>query len=132
VLVVPARDVGAFVWFVLDRPNYLALDQSAGVVFSRATALEVQRRSEVLFPLMDPNWKIMTGLANSRSGHQYGAATRPLTAENLIQVCADPRLGFVISPIGLGFEPLRHEHAGPWQDSNLYDCRKVRSSTPAT
>ena len=41
VLVAPARDVGAFVWFTLGRPNYLALDQSAGVVFSRATALEV-------------------------------------------------------------------------------------------
>ena len=42
VLVVPAQDVGGFVWFTLGRPNYLALDQSAGVVFSRATALEVQ------------------------------------------------------------------------------------------
>ena len=42
VLVAPARDVGAFVWFTLMRPNYLAVDQSAGVVFSRATALEVQ------------------------------------------------------------------------------------------
>ena len=46
VLVAPPRDVGAFVWFTLGRPNYLALDQSAGVVFSRATALEVRRRSD--------------------------------------------------------------------------------------
>ncbi len=132
VLVVPARDVGAFVWFILDRPNYLALDQSAGVVFSRATALEVRRRSEVLLPLTAPIWKIMTGLANSRSGHQDAAATRPLTAESLIRVCEDPLLGFVISPVRLGFQPLRHEHAGAWQDSNLYDCRKVRASLPAT
>jgi hypothetical protein len=132
VLVVPARDVGAFVWFILQRPNYLALDQSAGVVFSRATALEVQRRSEVLLPLMEPNWKIMTGLANARSGRKGNGATRPLTAKNLIHICADPQLGFVISPIELGLESLRHQHAGAWADSNLYDCRTIRSSMPAT
>ena len=33
VFVAPTRDVGSFVWFTLRRPNYLALDQSAGVVF---------------------------------------------------------------------------------------------------
>ena len=131
VLVVPARDAGAFVWFILGRPNYLALDQSAGVVFSRATALEVQRRSEVLLPLMEPNWKIMTGLTNFRSGHKDGAASRPLTAESLIRVCADPQLGFVISSVRLDLQPLRHENAGAWKDSNLYDCRKIRSAIPA-
>jgi hypothetical protein len=133
VLVAPAQDVGAFVWFTLDRPNYLALDQSAGVVFSRATALEVQRRSQVLLPLMDPNWKIMSGLrAGSEKGSKNGSAARPLTARSLIQVCADPQLGFVISPKDVGFAPMRHEQAGAWKDWNLYDCRNVRSATPAT
>ncbi|MGO9932127.1 MAG: hypothetical protein ACLPV8_09990 [Steroidobacteraceae bacterium] len=133
VLVAPPRDVGAFVWFTLGRPNYLALDQSTGVVFSRATALEVRRRSDVLMPLQDPDWMILTGLsAKSGSGHKNPAATRPLTAENLIQVCADPQLGFVISPQSAGFDPLRHEHAGAWKDWNLYDCRKVRSAPSAT
>jgi hypothetical protein len=45
VLISPARDAGTFVWFTLQRPNYLAVDQSAGVVFSRATALEVTVRA---------------------------------------------------------------------------------------
>jgi hypothetical protein len=133
VLVAPPHDVGAFVWFTLGRPNYLALDQSAGVVYSRATALEVRRRSEVLLPLMDPDWKILTSLrAKPGSGRKNEAATRPLTAKNLIQVCADPQLGFVISPGIVGFDPLRHEHAGAWKDWNLYDCRKVRSALSAT
>jgi hypothetical protein len=133
VLVVPPHDVGAFVWFTLDRPNYLALDQSAGVVYSRATALEVRRRSEVLLPLMDPDWKILTSLrATPGSGRKNEANTRPLTAKNLIQVCADPQLGFVISPEKVGFDPLRHEHAGAWKDWNLYDCRNVRSAVSAT
>jgi hypothetical protein len=132
VLVAPAHDVGAFVWFTLERPNYLALDQSAGVVFSRATALEVQRRSEILLPLMDPDWKILTSLRTAAAPGQRNAAaaTRPLTAKSLILVCADPQLGFVMSPENVDFDPIRHDRAGPWKGWNLYDCRKVRSRTP--
>jgi hypothetical protein len=131
VLVTPARDVGAFVWFTLERPNYLALDQSSGVVFSRTTSLEVLRRSEVLLPLMEPDWKIRTHLraAGARSKQP---STRPLTPESLVAVCRDARLGFVVSPEFVGFDPLRHDHAGAWKDWNLYDCRKVRSASPKT
>jgi hypothetical protein len=133
VFVAPPRDVGAFVWFTLGRPNYLSLNQSSGVVFSRATALEVQRRSQVLLPLMDPDWKILTNLhAMSNGRRKNGATTHPLTANNLSQICADPQLGFVISLEKVGFEPLRHEHDGVWRDWNLYDCRKVRSAPSAT
>jgi hypothetical protein len=132
VLVAPPRDVGAFVWFTLARPNYLALDQSSGVVFSRTTSLEVRRRSEMLLPLMDPEWKIRAGLAKSDGGQKKETPTRRLTHKNLIAVCADPQLGFVISPENVGFDPLRHEHAGAGKDWNLYDCRKVRSALPAT
>ena len=129
VLVAPARDVGAFVWFTLQRPNYLAVDQSAGVVFSRATALEVQRRSQVLLPVMDPNWKIRSDLrAAAASGkHQIDAPSRPLTATNLSQICADTLLGFVISSQHIGFDPLTHQNSGSWMGWNLYDCRRVRT-----
>jgi hypothetical protein len=129
VLVTPPRDVGAFVWFTLDRPNYLTLDQSAGVVFSRATALEVRRRSEVLIPLMDPDWKILTRLLiQSDIGRKNQAIARPLTRESLMLGCADPQLGFVISPEKVGFHPLPHRHPGAWNGWNLYDCREVRSA----
>jgi hypothetical protein len=127
VLVTPARDVGAFVWFTLGRPNYLAVDQSAGVVFSRDTALEVQRRSQVLLPLMDPNWKILTKLrAAAADERKSEAPSRPLTALSLKRVCSDSQLAFVISPENIGFDPLRHESAGAWKGWNLYDCRKAR------
>jgi hypothetical protein len=133
VLVAPPVDVGAFVWFTLGRPNYLTVDQSSGVVFSRKTALEVRRRSEVLLPLMDPNWMILTSLrTNAVNKGKKQATTRPLTPKSLIQVCADPQLGFVISPAEVGFDPLRHKGAGAWQGWNLYDCRKVRSALSAT
>jgi hypothetical protein len=128
VLVTPTHDVGGFVWFTLGRPNYLAVDQSAGVVFSRATAMEVLRRSTVLLPLMDPNWKIMTSLrAAAVTGRKADAAARPLTATNLRQVCADPTLGFVISPADIGLPRIRHDRAGTWKDWNLYDCSLIRS-----
>jgi hypothetical protein len=131
VLVVPAQDVGAFVWFTLQRPNYLTLDQSAGVVFSRATAMEVQRRSDVLLPLMDPNWKILTNLRESAAAkHKINPAVRPLSAMSLAHVCEDPALGFVISKQKVAFGSLRHEVVGPWRDWNLYDCRYVRAIRP--
>jgi hypothetical protein len=133
VLVAPARDVGAFVWFTLGRPNYLAVDQSAGVVFSRSTALEVRRRSEVLLPLMDPNWRILTSLRTAAAAGRRGATAapaRPLAAQSLVQVCADPELGFVISPENIEYDPIRHDRAGPWMSWNLYDCRKVRARVP--
>jgi hypothetical protein len=129
VLVAPARDVGTFVWFTLQRPNYLSVDQSAGVVFSRATALEVKRRSQVLLPVMDPNWKIMSKLrAAANSGkHQIDTPSRPLTAANLDQICADTLLGFVISSQQIDFDSLTHKNAGPWMGWHLYDCSKVRT-----
>jgi hypothetical protein len=129
VLVTPPSDVGAFVWFTLRRPNYLTVDQSSGVVFSRETALEVRRRSEVLLPLQDPSWKIFSAGRAQSSGRRKGRGTAPpLTSKSLIEVCADPLLGFVISPATVGFGPLHHEHAGAWKGWNLYDCGKVRSS----
>jgi len=132
VLVTPPRDVGTFVWFTLQRPNYLALDQSAGVVFSRPTALEVQRRSEILLPLMDPNWKILTRLrAGAADKRKREVPPRPLTSATLKQVCTDSQLGFVISNQDVGFDPVLHQKAGPWRDWSLYDCGKVRRRASA-
>jgi hypothetical protein len=81
---------------------------------------------------MDPDWKILTDLSESDGRRNKKTSTRPLTAKNLVAVCADPQLGFVISPEKVGFDPVPHKQAGFWRDWNLYDCRKVRSARPAT
>jgi hypothetical protein len=129
VLVVPARDVGEFVWFTLQRPNYLALDQSAGVVFSRATAMEVLRRSDALLPIMDPNWKILTNLRESAAAkHKINPAVRPLSAVSLAQICMDPALDFVISPHNVGYDPFPKDRAALSKDRYLYDCRHIRAA----
>jgi hypothetical protein len=121
-------DTGAFVWFALERPNYLSIDQSAGVVFSRATALEIRRRSDVMLPLMDRDWELETYRRRLRSAPKAAEPSRyrPLTAGNLLSVCSDPLLGFVIAHEDVGFDPIKHTRDGPWKDWNLYDCRRVR------
>lgn len=128
VYVANGHDAAPFAWFTLQRPNYLSLDQSAGVVFSRATSLEVRRRSEVLAPLMDEDWML---LSKNRAAHGRAAqpATRltSLTAQTLQGLCGDPQLDFLIAREDVGFDPIKHRHPGVWMNWNLYDCGHVRT-----
>lgn len=132
VYVANGYDAAPFAWFTLGRPNYLSLDQSAGVVFSRATALEVKRRSEILLPLMDEDWKLLSRNRTAGEGSKVTLPRRtPLTADALVRMCRDPQLGYLVAREDVGFEPLRHRHAGRWMNWNLYDCRHVRDLAPA-
>jgi hypothetical protein len=128
VYVVPAHNSAAFAWFTLERPSYLTVDQSAGVVFSRATAMEVKRRSEVLLPLLDPDWRLLSANRRKKSGKpSEKSPSRPLTAKSLVSICGDSVLDFVVAKENVGFDPIRQTHAGAWKDWNLYDCRRTRS-----
>jgi hypothetical protein len=122
----------AFAWFTLGRPSYLSVDQSAGVVFSRATALEVRRRSDVLRPIGEPTYKILDRIERQRAEpHKKAPEPPPLTAAALSSICEDPQLGFVIAKPKLGFDALTHRKSGNFKDWNLYDCRRVRAVAPA-
>ena len=133
VYVAPTHNSAAFAWFTLERPSYLSVDQSAGVVFSRAVAMEVKRRSQVLLPLMQPDWRLLTDTSSSAGGKRSGRAPPlPLTRDRLTSVCRDPQLGFVVARENVGLDPIRHEPRGYWQDWNLYDCRHVRSLARGT
>jgi hypothetical protein len=129
VFVAPDRNSAAFAWFTLQRPSYLTVDQSSGVVFSRATALEVKRRSQVLLPLMDPDWKVLSNMAQPSRG-KTSPSVRPLTRERLMSICRDPQLNFVVGTENIGFEPLRHARARGLHDWYLYDCRIVDGADP--
>jgi len=131
VLILPTRKSAAFSWFTLQRPSYLSVDQSAGVVFSRVTALEVRRRSEVLRPVMDPDWEILTHIAEKARDKRKPAPARPLSTQILAGICSDPQLGFVIAQEKLGLDSIPHSQAGSWKDWSLYDCRRMRSPVPA-
>jgi hypothetical protein len=132
VWVAPVRNSAAFAWFTLQRPSYLTVDQSSGVVFSRATALEVRRRSQVLLPLMDPDWTLLSSMSQAHtSGGESAGSLRPVTRERLASVCRDPQLNFVVAAENVGFEPLRHARSGGQQDWYLYDCRIVNGASPS-
>ena len=132
VWVAPVRNSAAFAWFTLQRPSYLTVDQSSGVVFSRATALEVRRRSQVLLPLMDPDWRLLSNMTQPHSGGgKSSTSVRPLTRERLMSVCSDPQLNFVVAAENIGFEPLRHARGAGQQDWYLYDCRIVNGTSPS-
>jgi hypothetical protein len=131
VLLASAETQVAFTWFTLQWPSYISVSQSAGVVFARATALEIHRRSDVLLPIMKPDWRILSQLTAQTHGKKV-EDVRPLTAESLIAICVDPELGYVAARESLGFDAIRHTHPGAWKDWNLYDCRRVRSAGTKT
>ncbi len=138
VYVADGSDNPRFAWMELGRPSYLSADQSAGVVFSRGTALEIERRAANLLPLMPaPDWEIRShrrliaarsdgGAAKASGGENADAPVRPLTPAMLTQVCADPALGFLIAHESVGFGAITHHGPGRYKDWNLYDCRRVR------
>jgi hypothetical protein len=126
VFVVPRYYTAGFAWFTLHRPSYLTVDQSSGVIFSRATAAEIRRRSEVLLPMEEPDWRLLSRRATH--GVKFDAAALPLTRDRLVRICADPELNFVVAREDVGFEPVRHHHPGIWDGWNLYDCKQVNLS----
>lgn len=130
VLIVPSMKSAGTIWFTLQRPSYLTVNQSAGVVFSPETAAEVRRRSAVLLPVMAPDWKIKSQLdrvAKAREAHADDEEKpSALSAEQLASICRDRQLGFVIAKEQLGFDAIQLTVPGRWKDWNLYDCSWVR------
>jgi hypothetical protein len=134
VYVASAQDLASFAWFTLERPSYLSIDQSAGVIYSRVTSFEILRRSQVLSPLRDEDWRQLSKFKRIAAGANVSDLERApiLTREKLIKVCTDQQLGFLIAQEDVGFTPIRHEHPGPYRGWNLYDCGQVRRQLVAT
>jgi hypothetical protein len=130
VYVAPRHFSAAFAWFTLNRPSYLTVDQSAGVVFSRVTAMEIQRRSEVLLPIMDPDWRLRTSIRTKTSGVTMSHGAQPLTQETLARLCHDPQLGFVIATDQVSPGPVSRKQLDNSEDWSLYDCEPIRSAAP--
>jgi hypothetical protein len=129
VLVLPSTKGTGFIWFTLQRPSYLTVDQSAGVVFSEEIAQEIRRRSQVLLPVMEPDWKVLSHLSRAKTEREKSdkeaEKPHPLTAGQLTSICSDPQLGFVIAKERLGFDAISSTAPGPWKDWNLYSCNRV-------
>lgn len=109
------------VWFLLDSPGYLSVSQTAGVVFSRETAMEAARRAAALEPLSGH-----TGFAIDREKKNNLGA---LTADAMRQICSDPELGYVVSAVELSI-PHLDSPPGRWGGLHLYRCDSLKDAAP--
>jgi hypothetical protein len=120
-LIPPGKEVfwsesGPEAWVLLERPSYLSVVQTSGLVFSRAAALEMQRRAQALSAVVPP-----AAFMNFSGG---GAGIGP-TREQLERVCASGEIDFVVSGVPLGWAPLATLPREVWHPSGglrLYRC----------
>lgn len=84
------------VWILLDRPSYMSVTQTSGMVFSRPSALELERRANALSSAIPPatfmNWSA-------------GGSTPALNQLQLSAMCNSGAVGFFITSTDLGREP---------------------------
>lgn len=102
-------------WILLDRPNYLSVLQTSGLVFSIEGARELQRRSQALGPAIDPatfmDWE------SARTG-------MTLSREQLQAACKTGEFAFLVSAADLGRAPAAtvHSRAESAGQIRLYRC----------
>jgi hypothetical protein len=107
---------GLEAWVLLERPSYLSAIQTAGVVFSRPAALEMQRRALALSAVVPP------AAFMDFSGN--GAGIGP-SREQLERACTTREFDFVVSGVALGWAPLATLPRDVWHPSGglrLYRC----------
>lgn len=127
------------VYSSLGRPEYVWIDlratsfydglQAAGVMFNRKTAVELQRRIDLVCKFeMDRIRKdslLMTddGKAFAERLYKTPFDGPPPTADDLVRLCAEPGLDYVVIP---------QEFPGLYSATNgriyVYECSKVRNN----
>lgn len=110
-------------WLILHRGSYASGMQAAGVVFSRQTAIEADRRLARVRRLGLPDSTIDSG---SSAAEKSSAVSTPI--EGLVHACHDPILDFVVlRQQVLGATPMttvRLVPSGP--PYHLYACAALR------
>lgn len=109
------------IWLLLESPGYLSVAQTAGVVFSRETALEAARRAENLEPLTGHRGFGIHRIDKRKSG--------PLTLSNFKLICRDPELGYVVSSVTLELPYIASQDKRR-SNLKLYACDSVRPHAP--
>jgi hypothetical protein len=103
------------VWVLLQRPSYLSVIQTSGMVFSRRTALELERRADALGGAIHPGtfmgWNAGTGMM--------------LSLQQLKQTCAAGEFHFLVTSADLGVDSVAEVPAASGSASRkirLYRC----------
>jgi hypothetical protein len=84
-------------WVLLDRPSYISGLQTSGVIFSRASALELERRAFALKSYVSPG----TFLAWSSVG-----AHLSLSRDAMQGICQMGVFGYLVTGADLGMQPV--------------------------
>jgi len=92
-----------YLWFALGRPSYASHQQAAGVIFSRRTALEAQRRLNSVVRLGTSDGRLQWRPLSLEKTSEGALASIP--AQALVAVCQDPILDFVALRRPLSGEP---------------------------
>ena len=103
-------------WILLDRPSYISIVQTSGMVFSRPSALELKRRADALSATIPSaqflNWSL--GYPDTR-----------LSGSQQTQICNSGAIEFLVTPAKLGMEPEASVPSLTGPDSKrirLYRC----------
>lgn len=103
-------------WVLLERPSYLSVAQTSGMLFSRASALELQRRAQALSAVVPPAAYL------DFSGNGAGLGPSP---SQLQSACASREFKFLVTGAKLSWPPLAQLPAATWHSSgglSLYRC----------
>jgi hypothetical protein len=103
-------------WMLLERPNFLSGFQASGMLFSRAAALEMQRRAQSLADVVPPAEFL---------GWNSGALGLRLSAQQLRGACAV--VDYLVTQVDIGRPPLAVVAPPPGASgrdaTRLYRCR---------
>jgi hypothetical protein len=120
----------SYPWFALQVGSYATQHQAAGVIFSRATALEAKRRLKRIAPLnpyQSLDWKREPISARD---------VLPVTDMAMRRVCEDTVLGHIIlhAPVPDSSPhhviPVRFDSRSPAVTVYIYDCSLMREVAP--
>lgn len=103
-------------WMLLGRPNYLSMVQTSGVVFSRASAMELQHRATALKLAIDPGTFMGWGVG--------GGAGMNLSQQQLTIACNTGEFKFLVTGANLAAQPeaATPSGSGPANKIRLYRC----------
>lgn len=130
----PGNPVGA--WYLLERPSYWSFYQAVGAVFSKPKALELNRRTLSLGPIVDaapvePNTvSAPTQMSGSRvAGTPLNIIVRD--THGLQVACRNPDLAYVVNWRRVGatlVEPVQIDPHDASKRMYLYRCADFRGS----
>jgi hypothetical protein len=114
-------------WVLLDRPHYVSVLQTSGMVFSRRAAMELERRARSLDAVIP---------ARMFLGWDAGATHIALSAPQLQRLCGLHAFDFLVTGTDLGFEPRASIATGKGSGRlRLYGCgapAQARAAAAAT